>query len=127
MKHIAIFVFLIFILFSLGNCKSKITTPDNTTLAITSPTDGEILFGEVSITVKIYDSSISKVILFIDSSEKSVNQISPYNFTFDFTPYDGKTVKISCNGYDSDGNKVGVSNIVPLVISSSGNNDPNPQ
>lgn len=117
----------ILLLFSFGNCKPNITTPDEGTLAVTSPTDGEVIYGDVAITVKVYDSNISKVILFIDSTDKSEKSSSPYNFTFDFSPYDGKTVTLVCSGYDSNGSKIGESNKISLVVSSSGNVNPDPQ
>ena len=127
MKHFWIFVTFIFLAFSFYNCNNKFSTPTNTVLAITQPTDNSTVYGDVNIEVKVYDSSISKVVLLIDSSQKSQKQSSPYNFTFDFSPYDGKTVTVYCIGYDSNGNKVGKSNQITLKVDSSGHNDPNPQ
>ncbi len=125
MKYLSFFLIFLILLFSLGNCKD-ITSPNKTTLVITSPTDGDVVYGNVSVNVKVYDSNISKIILYINSAQKSTKQSSPYDFTIDFSPYDGNTVTVSCNGYDSNGKKVGTSNSISLVVSSTHNN-PNPQ
>lgn len=116
---------LILIIILLG-CNKDITT-DSADLTISSPLNNATVYGNVDIKVSVNNSDIKRVDLYVENADKKSLSSSPYVFSFDFTPYDGHTVTVYCRGYDSNNNFIAESNHISLVVSSSGNNDPDPQ
>jgi len=71
-------------------------------VSITSPSDGDTVYGTVSIQASaLDDDEVSKVEFYIDDELKSTDTISPYAYSWDTTLYAGDTRTIKVTAYDN--------------------------
>ena len=90
---------------------------DNPVVSITSPLDGDTVFGSITVSANAADNvGVTKVEFYIDNSLKSTDSSAPYSFRWNTRQVSDGTHSLSAKVHDAVGN-VGISAVVSVSVS----------
>lgn len=88
-------------------------------VSIMSPTDGQAVAGQVTVSVQASDNvGVSKVVFLIDGVTVSTDTISPYAYAWNTLTFADATHGLTAKAYDKAGN-IGISSTVNVAVKNS--------